>query len=368
MDVQRLVNVEDYMKRSKTILPKYALDYYASGAGDEISLNLNVNSFTRFRILPRFLKDVVERDMKGVVLGVQVSMPLGISPTAMQKMAHPQGEVATARAAGKAKTVFILSTISTSSLEEVAEGAPDTHKWFQLYIYKDRSVTVNLIRRAERFGYKALVLTIDAPIFGVRYADARNQFKLPPHLKMANFVGVKADRINKADGGSGLNEYVNELFDQSLTWEDVKWLKSVTTLPLILKGILTVEDALLAVSIGVSGIFVSNHGARQVDLVPSPIEVLPEIVQAVNGRCDVYLDGGIRKGTDIFIALALGAKMVFIGRSALWGLACDGENGVWNILEILRKELDNTMCLTGCKTLKDITKEMVVPASSFSKF
>ncbi|EEB12228.1 Hydroxyacid oxidase, putative [Pediculus humanus corporis] len=347
MNVRRLVSVKDYEDHAKTILPKYALDYYSSGAGEEISLRLNRSSFANYRIRPRFLRDVSKRDLSATVLGTKVSMPLGISPTAMQKMAHHLGEVASAKAAGKAGTIFILSTISTSSIEEVAEGAPETEKWFQLYIYKDRMSTVDLIRRAEKNNFKALVLTIDAPIFGIRHADSRNKFKLPPHLKMANFTGLKANSINQAKKGSGLNEYVNELFDQSLTWDHIKWLKSVTSLPIILKGILTSEDAEMAVSLGISAIFVSNHGARQVDLVPSPIEALPEISKVVNGQCDIYIDGGITKGTDIFIALALGAKMVFIGRSVLWGLTCDGESGVTNVLEILRNELDNTMCLTG---------------------
>ncbi|KAL0281309.1 UNVERIFIED_CONTAM: hypothetical protein PYX00_002336 [Menopon gallinae] len=346
----RLVSVSDYENNARRILPKFALDYYTSGAGDELSLALNKSAFSNFRIRPRFLRDVSHRDMSTTVLGCKVTMPLGIAPTAMQKLAHPEGEMANARAAGKAGTVFILSTISTSSIEEVAKAAPDTHKWFQLYIYKDRQVTIDLVKRAEQCGFKALVLTVDAPVFGIRHRDMRNKFKLPPHLTMANFRGLKATKINESQDGSSLNSYVNSLFDQSLTWEDLGWLKSITSLPIVLKGILTAEDALLGLEAGASAILVSNHGARQVDLVPAGIEALPEIVQAVGGRCDVYLDGGITKGTDIFIALALGAKMVFMGRPALWGLAYDGENGVRNILELLRREFDVTMCLTGSRT------------------
>ncbi|CAG2171354.1 unnamed protein product, partial [Oppiella nova] len=253
-----------------------------------------------------------------------------------------------------------LSTISTSSLEEVANAAPNGVKWFQLYIYKDRAVTRGLVKRAEDSGFKALVLTVDSPMFGNRFADARNQFRLPPHLRLANFGegNTESDSIQNSPtkGQSGLAEYALSLFDPSLTWKDILWLKSITKLPLVLKGILTREDALLAVKYGASAILVSNHGARQLDGVPSTIEALPEVVKAVQNRCEVYLDGGVRTGTDVIKALALGARAVFVGRPILWGLCYDGVNGVEEVFAILRKELDMALALSGCSQVSQLTQ------------
>ncbi|GAB1868969.1 Hydroxyacid oxidase 1 [Camponotus japonicus] len=270
---------------------------------------------------------------------------------------------AAAQAAG---TIFILSTISTSSIEEVAEAAPNGIKWFQLYIYKDRNVTLNLIRRAERAGFKALVFTIDAPFFGDRRPDIKNKFALPSHLRFANFEGELSQRINSAKIDSGLSEYVNSLFDATLSWDDVKWLKRTTTLPIILKGILTAEDAHLAVESEVAGIIVSNHGARQIDSVPATIEALPEISKAVRDQVEIYMDGGVTQGIDVLKALALGAKMVFFGRPMLWGLTYDGEKGAYQILELMRREIDLAFALTGCTSVKDVTRDMVIHASYYS--
>uniref|UniRef100_A0A336MQZ0 (S)-2-hydroxy-acid oxidase n=1 Tax=Culicoides sonorensis TaxID=179676 RepID=A0A336MQZ0_CULSO len=360
------VCLNDFQNAAFKLIPKNALDYYKSGAGDELTLRLNQTTWDKIRIRPRILRDVTTRDLSTNVLGLNLSMPLGIAPTAMQRMAHPDGEIANAKAAGKCGIVFTLSTIATSSIEELGENAPNTLKWFQLYIYKDRELTRNLVKRAEKANFKALVLTVDAPIFGLRRADMRNKFTLPSHLSLANFSGDKAMGV-KSKGGSGINEYVTSQFDPSLTWDDVIWLKSISKLPLILKGILTAEDAILAADAGVDGIIVSNHGARQIDSTPSTIEALPEISKAVGHRVTVMLDGGIRQGTDIFKALALGAKLVFIGRPAIWGLSIDGEKGVEKVIEILRKELDVTMTLMGCTKISDITRDMVVHENNYSK-
>lgn len=364
--MSNFVCVEDYEKYALNNLPPFVRDYYRSGAGEEYSLRWNREAFKRYRIRPRFLRDVSNRDISTTVLGEKVSMPLGVAPTAMQRMTHPDGECANVRAAEAAETIFILSTISTSSIEEVAEAAPRCIKWFQLYVYSDRNVTLKLVRRAEKAGFKALVLTVDAPMFGDRRADLRNKFSLPAHLRLANFDGVLSNKINKAKTGSGLNEYVNELFDQTLSWKDVTWLKSITKLPIVIKGILTAEDAILSVNYGASAILVSNHGARQVDGIPATIEVLPEIVNAVKDKVEIYMDGGITQGTDAFKALGLGARMVFIGRPLLWGLCHDGEKGALKILEILKKEIDTTFALTGCTTVKDVTRDMVVNESRYS--
>ncbi|KAJ8980293.1 hypothetical protein NQ317_005213 [Molorchus minor] len=282
-------------------------------------------------------------------------MPIGIAPTAMQRMAHPEGECANVRAAQAIGTIFTLSTISTSSIEEVAQAAPNGIKWFQLYIYKDRNITRGLVERAEKAGFKALVLTVDAPMFGLRLADIRNRFTLPPHLRLANFQGTNSTDINKNnEDGSGLNSYVETLFDASLEWSDLQWLKSITSLPIILKGILTAEDARQGVEAGAKGIWVSNHGARQIDGTPASIEALPEIVKAVGDKVEVYLDGGIRDGTDVFKALALGARMVFFGRPALWGLTHSGEEGVKRILEIIGNEFEYALGISGCAKISDI--------------
>lgn len=219
-----LVCVADFEKRASEIIPLNALDYYRSGAGDENSLKLNKKCFDKLRIRPRCLRDVSNRTTSCEILGLNLELPVGISPTAMQKMAHPEGERANARAVGNAGSIFILSTIATSSIEEVAEAAPDTNKWFQLYIYNDRELTKRLINRAEAAGFKALVLTVDTPLFGIRRADVRNKFTLPKHLGLANFVGEKKDGVVSSKGGSGLNEYVDGKFDATLTWADVDWL------------------------------------------------------------------------------------------------------------------------------------------------
>ncbi|XP_034939778.1 hydroxyacid oxidase 1 [Chelonus insularis] len=365
--MQQLVCVDDYEKLAVKTLPPIAKDYYQSGAGDQNTLKWNREAFARYRIRPRVLRNVSMRDITTKVLGHQVSMPLGISPTAMQRMAHPDGECASARAAEEIGTIFILSTISTSSIEEIAQAAPKAIKWFQLYIYCDRDITLNLIKRAEKAGFSAIVLTVDTPYFGIRRADVRNKFVLPEHLKLANFQGFLSDKINRTNEGSGLNEYVKELFDDTITWDDVKWLKGVTQLPIILKGILTVEDAKLAVDNGIKAIIVSNHGARQIDGTPATIEVLPEIVNAVGDQIEIYLDGGVRQGTDVLKALALGAKMVFFGRPVLWGLANGGFEGVKSVLNLMKSDISAVLGLAGCRSVAEITRDMVIHESYYSR-
>uniref|UniRef100_A0A8D8HYU8 (S)-2-hydroxy-acid oxidase n=1 Tax=Culex pipiens TaxID=7175 RepID=A0A8D8HYU8_CULPI len=361
-----LVSIQDYARRASQIVPQNALDYYRSGAGDELTLRLNRIAFDRIRIRPRVLNSGASRDMTVELFGEKFSMPIGISPTAMQRMAHPEGEVANAKAAASRGIPFTLSTIATSSIEQVAAGAPRSPKWFQLYIYKDRKLTENLVRRAEKAGFKALVLTVDAPMFGLRRADMRNKFSLPPHYVLANFDGHLATGV-QSQGGSGINEYITEQLDPTLSWKDVEWLVKFTKLPVIVKGILTKEDAIIAADYGVRGIWVSNHGARQIDSVPASIEALPEIVAAVGDRTTIVLDGGVTEGTDVFKALALGAKMAFFGRPALWGLAVNGQQGVEHVLDILRKELDVAMALAGCRCVADITRNHVAHESTYAK-
>lgn len=359
------VNLQEYAERAKEKIAKNAFDYYASGANDMITLAENKAAFARLKILPRMLRGAEHIDTTTKVLGDEISSPICVAPTAMQKMAHPDGELATARACASHNTLMTLSSWSTTSLEDVNDCAPDGLRWFQLYVYKDRKVSLDLIRRAERSGYKAIAVTVDTPILGRREPDLRNGFSLPSHLTMANFVALGGDHSSgtkKAGGsGSGLASYVASLVDKQLTWEVISWLRSVTKLKIVVKGVLTAEDAATAAwKYGVDGIWVSNHGARQLDTAPATIEVLRPIAAAVEGSgSELYIDGGISRGTDVFKCLALGAKAVFIGRPVLWGLSVDGQEGVQHVIELLKSELALAMALSGCNRLSDINPEMI---------
>lgn len=349
-NVGRAVNLFDFEDRAQEIITQMAFDYYASGANDEISLRENRQAYDRIVIYPRVLQDVSQRRLSTTVLGQEISFPVMIAPTAFQKMAHPDGELATVRAAGSAGTIMILSTLATASIEEVA-AASSGNVWFQLYVYSDRGITESLVRRAEAAGCKALVFTVDSPLLGKRERDVRNGFHLPEGLAVKNLVSEDLDLLPKGNGGSGLAEYIASLYDQSLNWKHVDWLRSITKLPVLIKGILRPDDAELAIAHGASGIIVSNHGGRQLDTVPSTISVLPKIVDKVNGRAEVYVDGGIRRGTDVLKALAYGARAVMIGRPIIWGLSCAGQEGVEQVLGLLRDELDCAMALSGAASV-----------------
>lgn len=354
------VNLFDFEERARSLISKMAYDYYASGANDEITLKENRAAYERITIYPRMLRDVCNRQLATTALGQSISMPLMIAPMAFQRMAHPDGELATIKAANDAGTIMTLSTLATSSIEEVA-GASNGNLWFQLYVYKDKEVTASLVQRAEAAGCKALVLTVDSPILGSRERDVRNGFHLPDGLIAKNLAPVGIDVLPGKIGESGLAAYIASLYDQTLTWKDVEWLRSITNLPVLVKGILRVDDSLLAIKYGASGIIVSNHGGRQLDTAPATISVLAKVVEAVEGRAEVFVDGGIRRGTDILKALALGARAVFVGRPVLWGLADSGADGVNRVLSLLRTEFDLAMALSGCKTLDDINSELLHP-------
>uniref|UniRef100_A0A1D1ZI22 (S)-2-hydroxy-acid oxidase n=1 Tax=Anthurium amnicola TaxID=1678845 RepID=A0A1D1ZI22_9ARAE len=353
-----ITNVSEYEAIAKEKLPKMVYDYYASGAEDQWTLKENRNAFSKILFRPRILIDVTKINMTTTVLGYNISMPIMIAPTAMQKMAHPDGEYATARAASAAGTIMTLSSWATSSVEEVASTGPGI-RFFQLYVYKDRNVVAQLVRRAERAGFKAIALTVDTPRLGRREADIKNRFTLPPHLTLKNFEGLDLGKMDKTND-SGLASYVAGQVDQSLSWKDVKWLQTITTMPILVKGVMTAEDARLAVQAGAAGIIVSNHGARQLDYVPATISCLEEVVKAAQGRVPVFLDGGVRRGTDVFKALALGASGIFIGRPVLFSLAAEGEAGVRKVLRMLRDEFELTMALSGCVSLSDITRNHIL--------
>ncbi|XP_019103005.1 glycolate oxidase 1 isoform X2 [Beta vulgaris subsp. vulgaris] len=319
-------------------------------------IEMHFQGFCRFR--PRILIDVSQIDITTKVLGFKISMPIMIAPTAMQKMAHPEGEFATARAASAAGTIMTLSSWATSSVEEVASTGHGI-RFFQLYVMRDRNFVAQLVKRAEEAGFRAIVLTVDTPRLGRREDDIKNRFALPPHLTLKNFEELGIGKIDRTDD-SGLASYVSSQVDRSLSWKDVKWLQTITKLPILLKGVLTAEDARLAVQAGAAGIIVSNHGARQLDYVPATIMALEEIVKAVQCQIPVFLDGGVRRGTDVFKALALGASGVFIGRPVVFSLAVHGEAGVQKVLQMLRDEFEVTMALSGCRKVEEITRNHVM--------
>jgi 4-hydroxymandelate oxidase len=353
-----ILNLHDLEALARARLPQLAWDYYASGADDERCLRRNCDAFTELALHHRVLVDVSCRTLATTVVGQRVHLPVLVAPTAFHKLACKDGELASVRAAGDAGTVFILSTLSNTKVEEVVAAAT-CPVWFQLYVYRDRAATEALVRRVEAAGCQALVLTVDAPMLGRRERDVRNRFALPPELGIENMHGYET--VARPTAESGLAAYFAELIDPSLTWEAVSWLRSITELPVIIKGIVRADDAARAVAAGVAGIVVSNHGGRQLDASPATIEVLPRVIDAVDGRAEVYLDGGIRRGTDIVKALAFGARAVLVGRPVLWGLAAAGRAGVAAALGVLRRELDLAMALCGCPDIASITRDLVAP-------
>jgi 4-hydroxymandelate oxidase len=347
--------VHDFEAVARRRMKRAFYDYYAGGAEDEQTLAANRNAFAEVFLCPRVLVDVSRIDTSTTVLGSPVSMPILIAPTAFHRLAHPDGELATARAAGRAGTLMAASTIATCTLEETAKAATGP-LWFQLYVYKDRSLARNLIGRAEAAGYRALCLTVDTPLLGSRERDHRNKFKLPAGIRMRNFEGMGFDVTTLGDS---FHAYALRQLDSSLTWDAVEWLRGETRLPLILKGIIAPADGALAAERGVDGIVVSNHGGRQLDGTEATLRALPRVVDAVAGRAEVFVDGGVRRGTDVVKALALGARAVMIGRPALWGLAAAGEEGVARVLEILRQELIQAMMLCGCPDVAAIDRSLI---------
>jgi 4-hydroxymandelate oxidase len=354
------INLLDLERKARELLPQTEYDYYASGANDEITLRENRMAYERIALLPHMLVDVSKRQMGTTVLGEPISMPVLIAPTAFQGLAHPEAEIATVKAAGAAKTLMTLSTLSTFSIEEVMAVATGP-VWFQLYVFKDRAISASLVKRAEVAGCKAIVFTVDAPLLGRRERYVRNQFKFPDDLPVKNLLPAGLREFPDGASGCSLAPYIASLLDSTLTWKDIEWLTGITKLPLLVKGILRPDDALLAVKHGASGVIVSNHGARQLDTTPAPISVLPEIADAVGSKVEVYVDSGIRRGTDVLKAIAWGARAVFIGRPVLWGLAAGAEAGVRYVLEMVRQEFDLAMALTGCPTISSITRDLIRP-------
>jgi 4-hydroxymandelate oxidase len=358
---EKLLTVDDFEEAARHLLPRATYSYIRAGADEERALRANREAFSAYELWYRVLVDVASPSTATTVLGRHVSLPILISPAGYQRLAHADGEIATARGAARAATIFTLSTVSTVSLEDVA-AASDGAKWFQLYVYKDRGLTQWLVERAERAGYEALVLTVDLPVVGRRLADERHGFHLPPGMTIANLEGRAA--MPEDFEGSLLTAYFSAHLDPSVTWKDVAWLRSITHLPVILKGIVRPDDASRAVDEGVEAIVVSNHGGRQLDTAPASIHALAEVAEAVDGRCELLMDGGICCGNDVLTALALGARAVMVGRAVLWGLAVGGEEGVIAVLDLLAGELRRAMVLAGCPDVASASRDLVRRRSS----
>jgi 4-hydroxymandelate oxidase len=356
--MEPIINLFDYERLAKERMTQMAFDYYASGAMDEITVRANRRAFDEIFLRYRVLAGVGTRDTATTVLGQQIAAPVLVAPSAFHCLAHPLGERATAAGAAAAGIIYVMSTMSTVSMEEVARLSTGP-RWFQLYVYKDRGVTRSLVQRAEAAGFTALVLTVDVPVLGQREADVRNRFHLPDGLTAANLVDPELGKVPDVPGQSGFAAYVARLQDDNLTWSDLEWLRSQTRLPVLVKGIIRGDDAQHALDCGVSGIVVSNHGGRQLDTTRPTIHALPEVVEAVAGRAEVLMDGGIRRGTDILKALVLGARAVQVGRPVLWGLAVNGEAGVRHVLELLRTEFDLALAMCGCHNVTEIAHDLI---------
>uniref|UniRef100_A0A8C8ZYU2 (S)-2-hydroxy-acid oxidase n=1 Tax=Prolemur simus TaxID=1328070 RepID=A0A8C8ZYU2_PROSS len=346
-----LVCLTDFQAQARERLSKSSWDYIEGGADDGITRDDNVAAFKKIRLRPRYLRDVSKVDTRTTIQGQEISAPICISPSGFHCLAWPDGEMSTARAAQAAKVCYITSTYASCSLEDIVAAAPGGLRWFQLYVQPDQQLNKQLVQWVESLGFKALVITVDTPKTGNRRHDIRNQLDLKMNIMLKDL------RLPKER--NSIPYLHTSAISPSLCWDDISWFQSITRLPIILKGILTKEDAELAVKHNVHGIIVSNHGGRQLDEVPSSIDALTEVVAAVNGKIEVYLDGGVRTGNDVLKALALGAKCIFLGRPILWGLACKGEDGVREILNILKNEFHTSMTLTGCRSITEISRDLI---------
>lgn len=349
-----LLNLDDFETLARDRLTEPVYDYYAGGADDEVTLRENREAFRKLKLRYRVLVDVSERDLATNLLGIPLAFPIVLAPTALHRMAHPDGERATARAAGSLGTMMTLSTISSVSLEDVAAEAPDAPRWFQLYHFSDRTKTEELIERAAAAAYRAIVLTVDAPLLGRRERDLRHPFALPDDVQAVHFgVTPRTDRANQ----SPLSAFIEQ---PSINWGDLAWIRSRSRLPLVIKGLVRGDDAKRALDEGVDALWVSNHGGRQLDTSIATIDALPDVAASAGGQVPIIVDGGIRRGTDVLKALARGATAVALGRPQLWGLACGGEDGVRTVLGLLRDELSLAMALAGARSIAEIDPNLLV--------
>lgn len=353
--IASIVNLTGFEAVARERMHPIAYDYVAGGAWDELSIAENLAAWRRRWLRPRVLVDVSNTDTSTTALGRTIAMPVAIAPMAAHALAHVDAESATARAAAAAGVPFTLSTVSSHSIEDVAAAAPDALRWFQLYTQPDPQLSRSLVERAEAAGYRAIVLTVDLPVLGYRERDRRNGFDLS--IPLGNFAGGRRGSNPRESGFAALNAQRKN----ALGWADIDRMRAWSRLPFVLKGVLTAEDARLAAGHGVDAIVVSNHGARQLDRSPAPIDVLEEVVEAVDGRVEVWVDGGVRRGLDVVMAIALGARGVLVGRPFLYALAAGGEAGVARALAILREELELALTLVGAPTPADVVRSHVRP-------
>ena len=356
-----LVTLADHEQHARTQLDDNAWAYFSGGAADEISLRANRSAWDALPLWPRVLRPLAGGHTRVPLLGRTLAHPILLAPVAFQRMAHPDGELAMAYAAAALGAGVVLSTQASVSLESVAQAVlPDPGRgplWFQLYLQPDRGFTQALVQRAEAAGYEALVLTVDAPTSGVRDRERRAGFRLPPGVGPVNLAGLQAPASPPLSPGQ--SALFDGLLHHAPTWDDIAWLQSITRLPVLLKGVLHPADARQAVSVGAAGLIVSNHGGRTLNTAPATASALPRVVKAVQGKVPVLVDGGIRRGTDVLKAMALGASAVLVGRPAVWGLANAGAAGVAHVLRLLRDELEVAMALTGCATLAEATPALL---------
>jgi L-lactate dehydrogenase (cytochrome) len=371
--LRRAASVEDLRDQARRRVPRAVFDYTDGGAGREVSLRRSRAAFDRVEFLPTVLRDVSSVDVSTTVLGRPAALPLVMAPTGFTRMMNHQGEPAVARAAARAGVPYALSTMGTTSPERLAAEAPEARRWFQLYLWRDRAASTEIVRRAAENGYEALVLTVDTPVGGLRLRDVRNGMTIPPALSArtildgarhpswwANLLTTEPLEFASLNSFAGtVSDLASQVFDPSATLADVRWLRDTWSGPLIVKGLLTVDDAVAAVDAGADGVVVSNHGGRQLDQSPTPLEQLPAIAEAVGERAEVYVDGGVMSGSDVMAAVTLGARAALVGRAYLYGLMAGGEAGVDRVLEILRKEMVTAMQLTGVTSVAELTKDRV---------
>ncbi len=358
--LDRFINLWDFELAAEAALEPMAWRYFSRGAGDERTLRENRLAFERHRLRPRVLVDVGCRSLATTVLGRPTSWPVLVAPMAFHGLACEDAEAATARAAAAEGTVLCVSTMANLPLEQVRAAAPNARQWFQLYVQRDRGATAELVRRAAAAGYEALVLTVDAPALGRREADLRHGFSLPAPLTPGNLELSDATLLaGSPAAASALAAQFSASTDPTVTWRDLGWLRSLSPLPIVLKGVLHPDDARRAADEGVDAVVVSNHGGRQLDGAIAALDALPAVAAATGGRLEVLMDGGIRRGTDVLVALALGARAVLLGRPVLWGLAVGGEAGAARVLSLLRAEVDLALALTGCTSPAEVTADLL---------
>ncbi len=371
--LERCASIGDIRELAKRRVPRSVFDYTDGAAGSELTLRRSVDAYSRVEFTPRVLRDVSSVDLSTRMLGQRSALPFALGPTGFTRMMHHVGEPAVAKVAGEVGIPYALSTLGTTSPEALAQAAPDTRRWFQLYVWRDRAASEALVQRAEVAGYDTLILTVDTVVGGIRLRDVRNGLTIPPQLTLGTLAGMAMyprwwgnllttrplEFASLTSTGGSVGDLLTSVFDPSITGADIAWLRSIWAGKLVLKGVQSVEDAVIAVSLGVDAVILSNHGGRQIDRGNVPLEILPSVVDSVGDQIEVYVDGGITCGADIVAALAFGATGALIGRGYLYGLMAGGEDGVRRVVSILEKEIRTTMQLLGVTSVAQLDRSYV---------